>query len=85
MVSEILGIVLTFILSFAYFYLTELLLIIIISPIILLIVTFSPSLPNKTKIFILIFNIIYSSLLLSIIQNYEMVLNNIYDKLFFDI
>jgi hypothetical protein len=66
MISEILGIILTFILSFAYFYLTELLLILIISPIILLIVTFSPSLSNKTKKFILYFNMFYS-LLLSII------------------
>jgi len=70
MISEILGIILTFILSFAYFYLTELLLILIISPIIILIAAFSPSMPNKTKIFILCLNIIYS-LLLSIIQNYE--------------
>ncbi len=84
MISEILGIILTFILSFAYFYLTELLLILIISPIILLIVTFSPSLSNKTKKFILYFNMFYSlSLLfipelLLIILNYGRILNNIY-------
>jgi len=83
-VSEILRIVLTFILSSAYFYLTELLLILIISPIILLIVTFSPSLPNKTKKCTLCFNIFYSlSLLfipklLLIILNYGRILNNIY-------
>jgi len=50
MVSEILRIILTFTLSSVYFYLTELLLILIISPIILLIVTFSPSLPNTFNI-----------------------------------
>ena len=83
MISEILGIVLS-LLSSAYFYLTELLLILIISPIILLIVTFSPSLPNKTKKFILYFNMFYSlSLLfipelLLIILKYEMILNNIF-------
>jgi len=83
-ISGILGIVLPFILSSAYFYLTELLLILIISPIILLIVTFSPSLPNKTKKFILYFNMFYSlSLLfipelLLIILNYGRILNNIY-------
>jgi hypothetical protein len=73
MVSEILGIILTFILSFAYFYLTELLLILIISPIILLIVTFSPSLPNKTKKFILYFNMFYSLLLLLIIPKLSLI------------
>jgi len=92
-VSEILRIVLTFILSSAYFYLTELLLILIISPIILLIVTFSPSLPNKTKKFILSLNIFYSflllpiiySLLLSVIRNYEIILNNMYMTSYFSI
>ena len=93
MVSEILGIILTFILSFAYFYLIELLLILIILPLILLIVTFSPSLPNKTKKFILSLNIFYSflllpiiySLLLSIIQNYDIILNNMYMTSYFSI
>jgi hypothetical protein len=85
MVSEILKIILTLILSSAYFYLTELLLILIISPIILLIITFDPSMPNKTKILVLCFNIIYSSLLLSIIQNYEMVLNNMHMTSYFSI
>jgi len=56
MVSEILRIILTFTLSSVYFYLTELLLILIISPIILLIVTFSPSLPNRDLFFIQILN-----------------------------
>ena len=85
MVSEILGIILTFILSFAYFYLTELLLILIISPIILLIITFDPSMSNKIKILVLCFNIIYSLLLPQIIPkllliiiflNYKIILNN---------
>ena len=70
-VSEILGIVLSFILSFAYFYLTELLLILIISPIILLIVTFSPSISNKTKIFILYFNMIYSLLFIYMTSHFS--------------
>jgi len=85
MVSEILGIILTFILSSAYFYLTELLLILIISPIILLIITFDPSMSNKIKILVLCFNIIYSLLLPQIIPkllliiiflNYKIILNN---------
>jgi len=85
MVSEILGIVLTPILSFAYFYLAELLLMLIILPIILLIVTFSPGMPNKAKIFFLCFNMIYSLLLLSIIQNYGTILNNIHMTSYFPI
>jgi hypothetical protein len=93
MISEILEIVLSFILSFAYFYLTELLLILIISPIILLIATLSSSMSNKTKIFILSLNIFYSflflpiiySLLLSVIRNYEMLLNNMYMTSYFSI
>lgn len=64
-VSEILRIALS-ILSSVYFHLIELLLILIILPIILLIVTLRLNMPNKTKIFILCLNIIYS-LLLSII------------------
>jgi len=88
-VSEILGIELPYILSFVYFYLTELLLILIISPIILLIATLSRSMPNKTKISILSFNIIYSLLLLPIIYsfilNYEKILNNIYMTSYFSI
>jgi len=67
MVLEIFRIILPFILSSTYFYLTELLLILIILPIILLIATLSRSIPNKTKIPILLFNIIYSLLLLLII------------------
>ena len=59
-VSEILEIVLLFILGFTYYYLTILLLIFIISPIIILIATLSISMPNKNKIFILILNTIYS-------------------------
>jgi uncharacterized membrane protein len=90
MVSEILRIVLTLILSSAYFYLTELLLILVISPIIILIVTFNPGMPNKTKIFLLRFNIFYSLLLsiiylllLSVIRNYEIILNNMYMTSYF--
>ena len=85
MVSEILGIILTFTLSSAYFYLTELLLILIILPLILLIVTFSPGMPNKVKIFFLCFNMNYSLLLLAIIQNYETILNNIHMTSYFPI
>jgi hypothetical protein len=78
-ISEILGIILPFILGFVYSYLTISLLILIILPIIILIATLSLSIPNKTKISILIFNIFYSFLLLpTIIQNYEMVLNSMY-------
>jgi len=92
-VSEILGIVLTLILSSAYFYLIELLLILIILPLILLIVAFSPSLPNKTKKCTLCFNMFYSflllpiiySLLLSVIRNYEIILNNMYMTSYFSI
>ncbi|AMD29657.1 hypothetical protein Nps_00875 [Candidatus Nanopusillus acidilobi] len=92
LVSEILEILLPYILSSAYFYLTELLLILIISPIILLIATLSSSIPNKTKIFILCFNMIYSLLLLYIpkllliILNYEkVILNNMYMTSYFSI
>jgi len=92
-VSEILGILLPYILSFAYFYLTELLLILIISPIIILFVALRISMSNKIKISILSFNIVYSllllpiiySLLLSIIQNYEKILNNMYMTSYFSI
>jgi len=77
-VSEILRMALSILIS-VYFHLTELLLILIISPIILLIVTFSPSISNNTKIFILCFNVIYSLslsiiylLLLQIIPNIEL-------------
>jgi hypothetical protein len=82
-VSEILRMALS-ILSSAYLYLIELLLILIILPIILLIATFSPSLPNDTKKFILYLNMFYSLLLLYIpkllliILNYGRILNNIY-------
>jgi len=94
MVSEILGIVLTLILSSTYFYLTELLLILIISPIILLIITFDPSMSNKAKIFILCLNMIYSLLLpqiipklllIIIILNYKIILNNMYMISYFSI
>ena len=92
-VLEILGIVLPFILGFAYSYLIISLLILIISPIIILIATLRLSMSNKDKISILIFNIFYSflllpiiySLLLPIIQNYEMVLNNMYMTSYFSI
>jgi len=83
-VSEILRMALS-ILSSAYFYIIELLLILIILPLILLIVTFSPSLPNKVKIFFLCFNMNYSLLLLAIIQNYETILNNIHMTSYFPI
>jgi len=92
-VSEILGMVLPSILDFAYSYLIISLLILIILPIIILIATLSLSMSNKAKIFILIFNIFYSFLLLptiyllllSIIQNYETILNNIYMTSYFSI
>jgi len=81
MASEILGIELSYILSFVYFYLTELLLILIISPIVILFAALKLSMSNKTKIFILLLNIVYSFLLpiiYSFILNYEIILNNIY-------
>ncbi|MFZ8801355.1 MAG: hypothetical protein ACO2ON_04260, partial [Candidatus Nanopusillus sp.] len=57
-ISEIFEIVLPFILGFTYYYLTILLLIFIISPIIILIATLSINMPNKTKLSILIPNTI---------------------------
>ena len=90
-VSEILEIVLPFILDFAYYYLTILLLIFIISPIIILIATLSISISNRTKIIILLFNLVYSfviihplslsfiySLIYLLLLYHEIILNNIY-------
>ena len=89
-ISEIFEIVLPFILGFTYYYLTILLLIFIISPIIILIATLSINMPNKTKLSILIPNticlfiiihyllpFIYSSIYLLLLY-YEIILNNIY-------
>jgi len=93
-VSEILGIVLLFILSFAYFYLTGILLILIFSPIIILIAALRLNTSNKAKILILCFNMIYSPLLISIIPkllliiitlNYKIILNNMYMISYFSI
>jgi len=99
-VSGILEIVLPFILSSAYFHLTELLLILIILPIIILIATLSSSMPNKTKIFILSSNMIYSLLLPQIISKlllviklliiiiflyYKIILNNMHMTSYFSI
>jgi hypothetical protein len=100
MISEILGILLPSVLSFAYFYLTELFLILIILPIIILIATLRLSISNKAKIFISIFNMIYSLLLPQIISkllliiklliiiiflNYKIILNNMYMVSYFSI
>jgi len=66
MVSEILRIVLS-LLSSAYFYLTELLLILIILPI----ATFGLSMSNKIKIFILFSNMVYSLLFIYMTSHFS--------------